>query len=138
MIGGAQSPAQCRPIYTILNYSGAGLGWEADSITTIATPAVEADVEAVGLAWYGRRHYHHIRAIMIDNHDFAPSYEAWLEHALKIEAEHHGAQRLVYRIQIDPEPFAIWCADNDLSPDAQARTLYVSQAVGRRHDPGKL
>jgi hypothetical protein len=80
----------------------------------------------IGLPWYRREDYQRIREIMTDRHNLAPTYESWLAAAENNEIVGMEAGLQLRRILIEPEAFAVWCAEKGVKPDSAARRDYVA------------
>ena len=87
----------------------------------------DAPPRRIGLPWYSREDYPRIRDMMIDRHNLAPTYDAWLAAAENNEDVGRQAGLQVVRITIEPDAFARWCAEKSVEPDSAARMGYVSE-----------
>ncbi|MGO4526439.1 hypothetical protein AB4097_16430 [Microvirga sp. 2MCAF35] len=85
----------------------------------------------IGLPWYSREDYPRIRAMMIDPHNLASTYEVWLASAENNESVGRQAGLRVERIMIEPAAFATWCGEQGLVPDGRARTAYTAEMCAR-------
>ncbi len=83
----------------------------------------------IGLPWYSREDYARIREMMIDRHNLAPTYDAWLAAAENNESVGREAGLQIERIMIGPEAFARWCAEKNVEPGSAARLEYVAEKV---------
>ncbi len=81
----------------------------------------------IGLPWYSREDYPRIRDMMIDRHNLAPTYDAWLAAAENNEAVGRQAGLRIIRIMIGPDTFAQWCMEKGIEPDSAARVKYVAE-----------
>jgi len=91
----------------------------------------DAPARRIGLPWYGREDYARIREMMVDRHNLAPTYDAWLAAAENNESVGKQAGLHIDRIMIEPEAFARWCAGKGLEPGSAARMQYVAEQVAR-------
>jgi hypothetical protein len=81
----------------------------------------------IGLPWYSREDYPHIRAMMIDRHNLAPTYDSWLAAAENNENVGRQAGLQITRIIIEPAAFAKWCTEKSLEPDSTTRMQYAAE-----------
>jgi hypothetical protein len=81
----------------------------------------------VCLPWYRRGDYAELRALFSDGEKLAPTFDEWLASAEAVErqAQRHG--RPVTRVVLRPRPFAAWCRERHVTPDAQARIDFASE-----------
>lgn len=86
--------------------------------------AMTMKVQAVGMAWYKRKHYTRLLEIFEDSDKLHRTYDEWLvaaEQGCKgLEAK--GVR--VIRVDIDPDEFPSWCASKGLNLNANARIEY--------------
>ena len=87
----------------------------------------DATPRRIWLPWYGREDYPRIRDMMIDRHNLAPTYDAWLAAAENNENVGRQAGLQISRTMIEPETFAKWCREKGLEPDSAARIKYVAE-----------
>ena len=87
----------------------------------------DAPPRRIGLPWYSREDYSRIRDMMIDRHNLAPTYDAWLAAAENNENVGRQAGLQISRTMIEPETFAKWCREKGLEPDSAARIKYVAE-----------
>lgn len=87
----------------------------------------DAPPRRIGLPWYSREDYPRIRDMMIDPHNLAPTYDAWLAAAENNEDVGRQAGLQILRITIEPDSFARWCAEKGVEPGSAARMGYVSE-----------
>ena len=85
----------------------------------------------IGLPWYSHEDYGRIREMMVDRHNLAPTYDAWLAAAENNESVGREAGLQIDRVMIEPEAFARWCAEKNLEPGSAARMKYVAEKVTR-------
>jgi hypothetical protein len=87
----------------------------------------DATPRRIWLPWYSREDYPRIRDMMIDRHNIASTYDAWLAAAENNENVGHQAGLQISRIMIEPDKFAKWCREKGLEPDSAARIKYVAE-----------
>ena len=87
----------------------------------------DATPRRIWLPWYSREDYPRIRDMMIDRHNLAPTYDAWLAAAENNENVGRQAGLQISRTMIEPETFAKWCREKGLEPDSAARIKYVAE-----------
>jgi hypothetical protein len=87
----------------------------------------DAPPRRIGLPWYSREDYPRIRDMMIDRHNLAPTYDAWLAAAENNETVGRQAGLQISRTMIEPDIFAKWCTEKGLEPDSAARIKYVAE-----------
>jgi hypothetical protein len=87
----------------------------------------DAPPRQIGLPWYSREDYPRIRDMMIDRHNLAPTYDAWLAAAENNESVGRQTGLQITRIMIEPDAFAKWCMEKGLEPDSTARMTYVAE-----------
>lgn len=88
----------------------------------------------IGLPWYRREDYPRIRDMMVDRHNLALTYDAWLAAAQNNEDVGRQAGLRIVRIIIDPNMFAKWCAERSIEPGSAARMDYVSEKSAQEAD----
>jgi hypothetical protein len=87
----------------------------------------DAPPRRIWLPWYSREDYPRIRDMMVDRHNLAPTYDAWLAAAENNENVGHQAGLQISRIMIEPDKFVEWCREKGFEPDSAARIKYVSE-----------
>jgi len=88
---------------------------------------MDAPSRRIGLPWYTREDYSRIREMIIDPHNLAPTYDAWLAAAENNENVGRQAGLQIMRVTLEPDAFARWCREQGLQPDSAARTRYVAE-----------
>jgi hypothetical protein len=87
----------------------------------------DATPRRIWLPWYSREDYPRIRDMMIDRHNLASTYDAWLAAAENNENVGRQAGLQISRTMIEPDKFAKWCREKGLEPDSAARIKYVAE-----------
>lgn len=82
--------------------------------------------EIVGIPWYLQADYPAVLKMMADAADMPDSFEKWEGEALADERRLQAGGRVVARAVIDPFEFTIWCRNEGLKPDADARDRFAA------------
>lgn len=86
-------------------------------------------ISVVGLPWYQKEHYSHLRALFVDGARLHATYAEWLAAAQATETHLAANGNRVIRVPFEPEAFVAWCSAHDVAPDAQSRTRYASECA---------
>lgn len=91
-------------------------------------------LRVIGMAWYRREDYAHLRKLFEDGRNLPLTFDKWLKRAKlgKERLERQGA--IVEKVYIDPEAFPRWCAERGLHIDANGRTQYAAFMAGLMHN----
>lgn len=90
-----------------------------------------APVGLIGLPWYRREDWPALRALFVDADLLHTKWEDWQRAAVTVEYELRQRGKHVVRAVIRPEPFAAWCTNLGIAPDAKARNRWASEAAYR-------
>src|SRR5438132_3731186 len=63
----------------------------------------------IGIAWYKRKDYRAIRAIMDDAHRLPVDYDTWLRQAESVVRLELALGSDIVKVTIDPGVFVAWC-----------------------------
>jgi hypothetical protein len=88
---------------------------------------------AIGIPWYRGEDYLLLRALMVDADNLPPVYDDWLLGAEELEERLVRDGHSVERVFIDHDEFMEWCRARNCGWDADARSAYVQEIVGRRY-----
>ena len=88
----------------------------------------------IGIAWYKRKDYPALRAIMDDAHVLPADHETWLSKAYSIVLLEMALGNKIVRVTVDPGPFLAWCEATRQPVDARARSRYVNLIIDRYRD----
>lgn len=91
----------------------------------------------VALPWYHRHEYAELLALFSDSKMMPPTFDAWLEHAERVEKRLAEAGFAVARVWIRPAPFAAWCRAHNASPDQRARLTFANEFARQHHRPAQ-
>jgi hypothetical protein len=83
-------------------------------------------VRSVGMCWYLAQDYPRILEIMEDAKKLHKTHDQWLKAAELGERELKRKGHIVVRALIDPEAFTVWCRENGLNRDSNARSTFAS------------
>jgi formylglycine-generating enzyme required for sulfatase activity len=83
-------------------------------------------VAATGVAWYKAENYIRLREMFEDGEKLPLTYAEWHTNAEAGRRTLESQGRKVICVDIDPNAFPIWCRDNGMKPNAQARMKYSS------------
>ena len=89
----------------------------------------------VALPWYHRSDYAALLGLFSDPDNLPDTFDAWLEHAERVEKQLQVAGFGVARILISPAPFKAWCEAQGAAPDQRARLSYANEVARARHAP---
>jgi hypothetical protein len=95
------------------------------------------DPVPVALPWYYRHEYAELLALFSDPERMPSTFDAWLEHAERLEKQLIGAGFAVARIWIRPARFAAWCKERNAAPDQRARLSFANEVVREHHRPAQ-
>ena len=82
---------------------------------------------------YNRHQYPALLALFSDPENLLETFDAWLEHAEKVERQLQAAGFAVARILISPATFRAWCDERVVKPDQRARLSFANEAARARH-----
>ena len=91
-----------------------------------------SSARVVGIAWYQEERYERIMALMVDGASFPKTHASWQHKAVRMERELKRQGLHPVRVELDPEAFRGWCAHRGLTPDSEARNLFVEMEVARQ------
>ena len=97
-----------------------------------------ASPSVVALPWYSRGDYPALLKLFSDSHRLPATYDAWLNRAEGIARQFQNAGFGVAKIWIRPIPFAAWCDERNISPDAPVIAFSPRQADCRPKALGEL
>lgn len=86
----------------------------------------------VGMGWYSRENYARILAVMADAHVLPSTFDEWIKKAEAGEQSLSAQDRIVHRVDIDPDQFLAWCTSRNVDADAKARMAFSNEAVIRK------
>ena len=87
----------------------------------------------IALPWYNRHEYPALLVLFSDPDKMPKTFDAWLEHAEKVEKQLQAAGFVVERILISPASFRAWCDERGMTPDQRARLSFANEAARARH-----
>jgi len=87
----------------------------------------------VAVPWYNRREYPALLLLFSDPDKMPETFDAWLEHAEKVEKQLQAAGFVVARIPISPASFRVWCDERGMMPDQRARLAFANEAARARY-----
>lgn len=79
----------------------------------------------VGMAWYKPENFKRVRAMYDDGYMLQTTYPDWLATAELGYLHNQSRGVKVVRVDIDPEEFPRWCADQKLRMNAVGRLVYI-------------
>ncbi|MEP6820350.1 MAG: hypothetical protein ABJA18_12515, partial [bacterium] len=91
----------------------------------------------VGFAWYRPQQWQRVRDISSDADEMEDTYEAWLRLAEEKRAELIAGGLRVEKIDVDSEQLVLWCNEQGLEVNAQARSRYAVEKT-REMDGAQL
>ena len=83
----------------------------------------------VGFAWYRREQWERVRDIASDAGEFEDTYEEWLRVAEQKLTELAAAGLDVKKVDVDSEQLILWCNEQGLDMNAQARSRYAAEKL---------
>ena len=91
----------------------------------------------VGFAWYRPAQWQRVRDISLDADALEDTYEEWLRLAEQKLAELRAAGLRVEKVDLDSERLILWCNEQGLEMNAQARSSYAAETLREihRHHP---
>jgi hypothetical protein len=87
----------------------------------------------IALPWYDREEYPTLRAMLDDPDNLPGTFDAWHDHAQKVERQLQATGFTVARIRIRPKAFASWCRDRGVRPDQRARLTFANEVASALH-----
>tara|TARA_R110001606_G_scaffold399306_1_gene584294 strand:- start:23790 stop:24272 length:483 start_codon:yes stop_codon:yes gene_type:complete len=88
-------------------------------------------LHTAGMAWFKRENYLRLLEIFEDSENLHDTYDEWLESAEQVRRTLKGKGVRVTCVDIDPDEFPKWCAENGFKLNGKARSEYaVSTQVG--------
>ena len=88
----------------------------------------------IGIAWYKRKDYPALRAIMDDAHVLPADHATWLSKANSVVLLEMALGNKIVRVTIDPGAFLAWCEATRQPVDARARSRYVHFIIEKYGD----
>jgi hypothetical protein len=79
----------------------------------------------VGMAWYKSENFKRVRAMYDDGYMLQSTYSDWLATAELGYLHNQSRGFTVVKVDIDPEEFPRWCADQKLRMNAIGRLVYT-------------
>ena len=89
-------------------------------------------VSVVGIAWYRREDYDHLKAASKDGWKLPDTFDDWLETAQLAYGTLTGQGLTVVRAYIDPDTFPAWCRDHGFEMDTEARMAFGSECAANK------
>src|SRR5205823_11750763 len=93
------------------------------------TPKESNQKIVVGFAWYRREQWERVRDIASDAGEFEDTYEEWLRVAEQKLSELAAAGLDVKKVDVDSEQLILWCNEQGLDMNAQARSRYAAEKL---------
>jgi len=87
----------------------------------------------VALPWYRRSDYPLLLPLFSDPQNLPETFEAWLEHAERVEKQLQDVGFAVVRVCILPQSFAKWCKERGVPADQRARLTFANEAARAHH-----
>jgi hypothetical protein len=88
---------------------------------------------SVALPWYHRQEYAELLALFSDPEKMPPTFDAWLEHAERVEKQLLEVGFVVARVWIRPSTFSVWCEERNASLDQRARLTFANEFAREHH-----
>jgi hypothetical protein len=83
----------------------------------------------VGFAWYRPAQWQRVRDISSDADDLEDTYEEWLRLAERKLTEIKASGLRVEKVDVDSEQLILWCNEQGLEMNAQARSRYAAETL---------
>ncbi|MEO7805443.1 MAG: hypothetical protein ABIT36_02200 [Steroidobacteraceae bacterium] len=83
--------------------------------------------EVVIVPWYREDNYAEVLAVMDDAASLPDCYEWWHRGAAETVARLNTRGARLATVSIDAAMFLVWCSENDLLPNAEARMEYAAE-----------
>lgn len=84
------------------------------------------DPVVVGMVWYQRENFAHLRTMFEDGNNLPENYDKWLAAAERGRQSQEAQGHRVICVNIDPDDFSAWCRMHGLKLDAKARVKYAN------------
>jgi hypothetical protein len=89
----------------------------------------------LGLAWYTRETWAHLREVADDAHALDSTFEEWERGALAAIHDLESLGRRIRKVPIDIDALVSWCRERNRRIDSAARAEYVTYLSGRLQQP---
>jgi hypothetical protein len=86
----------------------------------------------VAIAWYLPGDYPRLTALMSDGASFPKTHASWQLKAVRMERELKRQGLTPVRVEVDPQRFERWCAQQAVALDSAARNRFVEEALARQ------
>ena len=93
------------------------------------TPKESHQKIVVGFTWDRREQWERVRDIASDGGEFEDTYEEWLRVAEQKLTELAAAGLDVKKVDVDSEQLILWCNEQGLDMNAQARSRYAAEKL---------
>jgi len=91
-------------------------------------------ISVIGIAWYRRTDYETLKRLFVDGEKLPATYDQWLKSAERPANQFSRDGQAFQKVYIDPDTFPAWCAARGLDIDANARTQFSAESVGKHSD----
>jgi hypothetical protein len=81
--------------------------------------------KTIGIAWYRRKDYPALRAILDDAQMLPADHDTWLSKAYSVALLEMALGNDIVKVMIDPAAFLAWCDATRQRVDCRARNQYV-------------
>ncbi len=91
----------------------------------------------VGLAWFDRKQWQRLTAVVEDRNELDPTFEQWQQSALEAVRMIEQEGQSVEKVHVEVESLVSWCKEKGLPVNGKSRAEYVTQIMRRRHGEAK-
>ena len=85
----------------------------------------------IGFAWYRPDQWQRVREISADEDDLHDSYIEWLQAAEESLQELRSSGLRVEKVDVDSEALILWCNEQGLEINGEARSRYVAEKLSK-------
>ncbi len=89
-------------------------------------------MEILGIGWYRKEQWEHLRSIAPDRDRLEATWEEWAEVAEKKMIELMKAGHQVQKVPVDVAEFELWCRAKKRLCDGAARSEYIAARLSAK------
>ncbi len=90
-------------------------------------------ISIAGIPWYEREDFPALLELFTDSQNLHDTYDEWLVDAEMVKKKIESQELTVVKARIRPDEFKKWCEEQDMAPDAKARSRFANLAAARHH-----
>jgi hypothetical protein len=83
----------------------------------------------MGIGWYRKEQWDHLRRISIDQHTLEHTWEEWVENAERRMVQLIKDGHQVQKVPVDVAELELWCRSKNKPCDGEARAEYITRHI---------